>query len=197
MPTCVRIGVILAAGRGRRMGCTKQLVTWPTPEGPKPLVAAAYDAIRPICDQMVVVLGHDADVVATALGTRTFVRAMGDPDAPMFHSIRAGLTAALKIDPTATIVLQPGDHPAVDETTLQALLECSRSRAALAIIPEHGGRGGHPVLIPPAIAALLLQADSPHGLGQFWKEHPELCHRLPVDDPTILRDIDTPGDLTQ
>ena len=54
-----RIGVILAAGRGGRMGGKKQLTPWPGADGSKPLVAASYDAIRSICDDMVVVLGHD------------------------------------------------------------------------------------------------------------------------------------------
>ena len=53
------------------------------------------------------------------------------------------------------------------------------------------------MLIPPPVAALILAADCPAGLGQFWLDHPELCHRVPVDDPTVLRDIDTPADLAR
>ena len=103
------------------MGGKKQLTPWPTADGTKPLVAAAYDAIRPICDEMVVVLGHDADAVAAALGDRPFHRAESDPDAPMFESIRAGLRAALRIDSNATVVLQPGDHPEVAAVHAQTL----------------------------------------------------------------------------
>ncbi len=86
-----RIGVILAAGRGGRMGGTKQLKLWPSADGEKPLVAAAYDAIRPICDEMVVVVGDAADEVAAALGERPFHRTISDSDDPMFESIRAGI----------------------------------------------------------------------------------------------------------
>jgi molybdenum cofactor cytidylyltransferase len=195
MPTTDRIGVILAAGRGRRLGRTKQLVPWPAADGPMPLVAAAYDAVRPICNDMVVVLGHEANAVGAALGDRPFHRAESNSDAPMFESIRAGLAAAQEIDPAATIVLQPGDHPEVSPATLDALANCSLQQSAQAIIPEHNGRGGHPVLIPPAVAALILQTECPDGLGQFWTAHPDLCHRLPVDDSAILRDVDTPSDL--
>jgi molybdenum cofactor cytidylyltransferase len=195
MPTSPRIGVILAAGRGRRMGRTKQLIEVPTAGGPKPLVSAAYDAICTICDEMVVVLGQEADSVTAALVDRRFHRAVSNPDAPMFESVRAGVAAARDIDSTATIVLQPGDHPDVAPETLVALADCSLQRPAMAIIPEHGGRGGHPVLIPPPVAALLVQSDCPEGLGQFWTAHPQFCHRLPVNDPTVLRDIDTPSDL--
>jgi molybdenum cofactor cytidylyltransferase len=189
------IGVILAAGRGRRMGGTKQLATVTIAGVEKPLIAAAYDAIKPICDDMVVVLGHEADAVASALGDRLFHRAASDPDAPMFESIRAGLRAAQSLDEAATVVLQPGDQPRVLRTTLDALVESSRRHDTKAVIPQFGREGGHPVLIPPNIATHLIEGDCPRGLGDFWLKQPELCVRVAVNDSAVVTDIDTPGDL--
>ena len=148
------------------MGRTKQLVNWPTADGPKPLVAAAYDAIRAICDEMVVVVGHEADAVAAALGDRPFHRCSSDPDAPMFESIRAGLRSC-PVDRfrrrrwccNRAIIrkLQPN--------TLTALTDWSLKRPVQAVIPRIRGRGGHPVLIPPPLSMILLAADCPTGLG--------------------------------
>lgn len=190
-----RIGVILAAGRGGRMGRTKQLLTWNSPDGPKPLVAAAYDAIRPICNELIVVLGHEADAVAAVLADRPFHPVMSDPHQPMFESIRAGLRAATSLDADATVVLQPGDQPEVARDTLAVLVDQSLNRPRQVIVPQWSGRGGHPVLIPNYIAKSLLDADCPQGLGEYWSTHPELCFRVPVDDPSVLRDVDTPQDL--
>ena len=195
MQTTRRIGVILAAGRGRRMGGTKQLSNVATPEGPKPLVAAAFDAVRPICDEMIVVLGHEAEAVAAVLSERPFHRVLSDPDAQMFESIRAGLRAAIAIDEAATIVLQPGDQPQVARPTLDALIDASHHHPTKAIIPQFGTHGGRPVLIQPNIAEHLMEGDCPSGLGDFWLAHAELCVRVPVDDPTTLQDVDTLGDL--
>lgn len=192
-----RIGLILAAGRGRRMGRTKQLVPWPGEKGAKPLVCAAYDAIRPICDEMIVVLGHDAEAVTAALGERPFQPVYSEPDGPMFESIRAGLKAAQRSDAKATVVLQPGDQPEVAAATLEVLRDWSLKRAVRTIIPEYRGKGGHPVLIPASVVAVLADADCPSGLGDFWIERPELCHRVPVEDAGVLRDIDTLGDLRE
>jgi molybdenum cofactor cytidylyltransferase len=189
------VGLILAAGRGRRMGRTKQLLPWNSPAGKKPLVAAAFDAIQPICDSMIVVVGHDATAVAAALGERSFRQVIANPDAPMFHSIRAGLAAAQSLNATATFVLHPGDHPQVAPATLAALVAAAANEPDRAVLPEFQGRGGHPVLIPPIVAAHILLDECPNGLGQFWQDHPELCHREAVDDNSILRDIDTPADL--
>jgi CTP:molybdopterin cytidylyltransferase MocA len=192
-----RIGVILAAGRGRRMGQTKQLLAWQTSDGEKPLIAAAFDAIRPICDRMIVVLGHERISVAAALGDRTFHVAQSDPDAPMFASIRAGLLAARDLDPAAHVVLQPGDHPEVSPATLAMLADESRRQPSCAVMPAHQGRGGHPVLIPPNVVSRVLSSECPAGLGEFWTAHPEICVRVVFDDPAVVRDVDRPSDLRQ
>jgi molybdenum cofactor cytidylyltransferase len=195
MPSARRLGVLLAAGRGRRMGRTKQLLPWQTREGTKPLVAAAYDAVCSICDEMIVVIGHDADAVSAALGDRRFHRAQSDPDVSMFRSIRAGLEVARRLDPSAAVVLQPTDHPEVARSTLTALIETSLKCPDQAIIPEFAGRGGHPILIPPAVISRLLVSESPAGLSDVWISYPEYCVRIAVDDASVCRDIDTPEDL--
>jgi CTP:molybdopterin cytidylyltransferase MocA len=191
-----RIGVILAAGRGRRMGGTKQLLSWQGPDGTKPLIAAAYDAIRPICHEMIVVVGHEADAVAAALGKRKFYRVEADPDFPMFESIRTAMRTAQKIDPTASVVLQPGDQPAVAPSTLQRLIDLSYY-STKAIIPQFEGRGGHPILIPPSLAATLITIWLPNQGLNALLAYPTFGRRTVVDDPSILRDIDTPHDLPQ
>lgn len=194
-PPTRRIGVILAAGRGGRMGGTKQLRLWPTPAGPKPLICAAYDAIRPVCDEIVVVVGHAADDVVAALGSRPLHRATSDPSRPMFDSIRIGIQLALEIDSIATIVLHPGDHPEVNSATLEILAAWSLKRPGQVLIPQHGNHGGHPIFIPAMHARQLLNIDCPAGLGQYWTENPAICLRIPVEDVSVVRDVDTPADL--
>ena len=176
------------------MGGGKQFHPWPTESGEKPLVAAAFDAVAAVCDAMIVVLGHRADEVATALGERQFRAVQSDPDAPMFESIRVGMQAALETNPDSTVLLQPGDHPEVQPATLVQILIFSGKHPGRAIVPEFQGRGGHPVLIPAGIAQRLLTVVCPQGLGQFWSDHPELCLRLSVDDGSVVRDIDTAAD---
>jgi CTP:molybdopterin cytidylyltransferase MocA len=177
------------------MGCTKQLKPWPTAEGPKPLICAAYDSICSICDRMVVVLGHDAEKVAGALADRPFERALSSADVSMADSICAGLRAAISIDSQATVVLQPGDHPEVEASTLDALLAFSRRHPDRAVMPQYNDRGGHPVVVPITVAKAILAPPHLDNLKQFWADHPKLSSRLPIDDPSVLRDIDTPADL--
>ena len=184
------LGVLLAAGRGRRMQGAKQFEPWPTAEGTKPLVAASFDAVQGVCDEMIVVLGHRANEVATLLASRSFHPVISDADAPMFESIRSGLRAACSLDSRASVLLHPGDHPEVSAATLSSLLENSREYRQRAVIPEYCGQGGHPALIPSPLIELVLGTDCPHGLRQFWMDNPDHCQRIPVDDPSVIRDVD-------
>src|SRR5262245_14196111 len=82
------VGVLLAAGRGKRMGRLKQLLPWPpgaSADG-RTVVAASFDTIAPHCDEMIVVVGAEAEAVASALVPRRLRMVQADPDAEMFQS---------------------------------------------------------------------------------------------------------------
>ena len=194
--TAVRpTGILLAAGRGRRLGGTKQLIVLDTGDGAKPLVACAFDAIAPVCGTMIVVLGHEGDAVASALAPRAFVRVEADPDAPMIDSIKTGLRAAAKRAPGAPVLVQPADHADVDRSTLDGLRLAHAADPRRAVLPVHEGKGGHPVLVPARLVPRILDAPDQGGLRAFWEANPALVRRLPVDDPGAVRDLDVPEDL--
>ena len=191
-PKIARIGVLLAAGRGRRMGRTKQLVPWRADDEDKPLVAAAFDAIAPVCEAMVVVLGHETDAVAAALANRPFKRVSSDPDAPMFASVRRGIETAIEINPGASVFLHPADHPTVSRETLHALIDAAAKHPSAAIIPQHNGAGGHPVLIPAERLPAILKYNGAGGLQAHWASEPAGCVRVPVEDAGVLLNVNTP-----
>jgi CTP:molybdopterin cytidylyltransferase MocA len=182
------------------MGRPKQLLVWPphTPDG-KPLVAVAYDAIARVCDEMFVVLGHKSNAVMAALAGRKFRYYAFGESGDMFRSVRIGLAIAPikcdeKADDPVELLLHLADHPEVRRDTLDAIVAAGTSRPDCAVMPQFRGKGGHPVLIPPNVAKLICGYEGVGGLRQFWLDRPELCLRLPVDDPGVVFDVDTPSD---
>ena len=63
------------------------------------------------------------------------------------------------------------------------------------VIPRYKGKAGHPPLIHRSIFGQLLGWRGPEGLGGFLKAQSFLVTYLDVEDPFILRDIDTPHDM--
>lgn len=162
------------------------------------MVAAAFDSIARVCDTMFVVLGNETDAVMAALADRKYRYYKFSQPGDMFRSVQTGLSVGALECSTAElpvqVLLHPADHPAVRLDTLQALIRAADVRPELAAMPQYRGSGGHPVLIPSAVAKLICGHEGAGGLRQFWREYPELCLRLPVDDPGVVFDVDTQAD---
>jgi len=190
-----RIGVLLAAGRSTRMGRPKQLLPWPpNTENSKPLVAAAFDAIARVCDEMFVVVGEEADAVLSALKGRTFRAIDVGVPGEMIRSVRLGLTSASQLDSSASVLLHPADHPEVRRDILESMICRAAEQPDCAIVPTYRGKGGHPALIPASLVEDVISHSGAGGLRQFWLDHADRCVRLAVDDPGVVFDVDTQSD---
>ena len=179
-------GVLLAAGRGSRMGQTKQLLPW----GDGTVVEASFDAIAPFCDAMTVVVGADKEKIIEALGVRKFTCIKSDPDSEQLTSIELGLSKA-----TGDVLLHLADHPLVPSEVIPMIISAFSDKA---IIPTSDGKGGHPVLIPQNVVAQIRGWNGEGGLRQFWEEHPQFVERLPIENAQdMLIDLDTPEDYAR
>jgi len=182
------------------MGRTKQLLPWPpgdaaAEKSAKTVVEAAFDVIAGYCDAMVVVLGHEPEAVKAALGKRVFSCARVNPDTEMVDSIKAGLSFLLEAGQNwGAALVHPADQPQVDPNTIQTLLNEHAKHPWAAIMPEFEGRGGHPVIIPAGLFNSILTFCAHGGLRQLWIEHPHWRVRVPVNDRSVIADLDFPQD---
>jgi molybdenum cofactor cytidylyltransferase len=179
-------GVLLAAGRGSRMGQTKQLLPW----GDGTVIEASFDALAPFCDSMVVVLGADKEKIIEALSPRIFSVVESDPDAEQLASIKLGLK-----ETSGDVLLHLADHPVIPPEVIPILL---KEVSGCAVLPTSGGKGGHPVFIPRKLVELIVGFQGSGGLRHFWEEHHELVLRLPIENAKgMLIDLDTPEDYAK
>lgn len=186
-------GIVLAAGRSRRMGVPKPLLQL----GGETFLARAVAALREGgCDRVWVVVGEDAGataVEAAALGARTVLNP--DPDAEQIDSLRAALRM-LPPDTDAAVVL-PVDIPGVGPAAVRALRAAYHDRGAPISIASHGGEHGHPVLFARAVWPELLEGPLPEGARTVIHADPARVLAVPVEDAGILADVDTPADLAR
>ncbi len=114
------------------------------------------------------------------------------PESDMAASLRVGLdhlTSAV----TGVLVFLP-DTPLVSPATCRMLIDAHSTDPQGIIIPIHGGRRGHPLLLPRTIIAELSNYPTLRDLLHLRQELITLCS---TDDKAILLDMDTPEEYEQ
>jgi molybdenum cofactor cytidylyltransferase len=185
-------GIVLAAGRSRRMGEPKPFLRL---EG-RTFLERAVAALREGgCDPVVVVAGPAEDdaarrtaAEAAALGAAVAVNPAAD--AEQVDSLRVGLRA---LPPAAeAAVVAPVDVPEVSGETVRALADAFRRTGAPVALPAHGGRHGHPVLFARRVWPELLDGPLPEGARTVVHAHRAELAEVPV--AALPVDVDTPED---
>jgi len=188
------VGLVLAAGAGRRMGGPKALVRL-TDGGPTLVETAVARVVEGGCDRVVVVVGAAGDAVAALLeGSGARVVHADDWDEGMGASLRAGLAHLAQGDDDLALVTLV-DLPDVTAQVVRRLLGAARGegRAALARA-AYGGVPGHPVVIGrDHWGAVVTRARGDRGARDHLRETPH--HLVECGDLATGRDLDTVGDL--
>lgn len=182
--------VILAAGGSTRFGAPKQLLPW---QG-RPLIAHVADmAWMAGLSPVVVVVGAEADRVAPALAGRdALVLRNYRWQEGMSTSLSLGV-AALPSTVEASIFL-PVDQPLVDARFLRSLVAYWKQHAAGIVVPVGcEGRRGTPVLFARRFFAELAQLSGDVGGRVLFAQYPGDLVTMPVADPDLLIDVDTPA----
>lgn len=182
--------VLLAAGLGSRFDGGNKLLA--DVDGEPLVVHAALTLCLAAVDPVVVVVGHDAERVRASL-TGLSVETVENPDYAegQATSVAAGIDALPGHVEYAVFAL--GDMPDVATATVDRLVVAARETGADAVVPTYDGRRGNPVVFHRRQFDALADVDGDHG-GRALFDAIELT-RVAVDDPGVLRDIDTSEDL--
>ncbi len=140
------------------------------------------------CRSVTVVLGAHADSVIAGVARKR--QAVFVQNANYLQGQLSSLQTGLRSMPSESHVLMTlVDHPAVRESTVEALL-AEPSELAIARYREHNG---HPILLSPAIAKELLALDPSQTPKDTLHSHYGHARFVDVDDPGVIQDIDDPA----
>lgn len=160
----------------------------------KSLLLHAIDGLGPWCEAVVVVGGERGEEIAALAAMRpgTLTTTNPRPQGGMFSSVQVG-AGALAEELDGVFVL-PVDCPLVGASTYASLVAAFVAHEGRqAVVPEFGGRGGHPVLLPAAALGVVLAAPVTMTLREVLRDLHAL--RVAVDDEAVLMDLDTAEDL--
>jgi molybdenum cofactor cytidylyltransferase len=137
-----------------------------------------------------VVVGQREDEIRSALSRFPVIFARNDePESEMSASISIGIEHVPNDADAVFIALV--DQPAIPPAVIKTLIAERNRDGARLLIPEHNGRGGHPVLIDTPFRSELLGLDPARGLRAFFDRHKDEVLRVQVDSAYIARDMDT------
>jgi molybdenum cofactor cytidylyltransferase len=186
--------IILAAGASQRMGYPKALLSYRN----QPFISGILGAARAAgFDPVVVVLGYYADKIMQQIDLSDSAIAFNEElDAGPIGSIRAGIRI-VSGKPVAGVLVWPVDRPHVAVATVTALADAFRASHRPIVVPDHRGRRGHPVLFGRAVFDELLGAPNDLGARAVVDKDAARVLRVPVDDPAVLEDCNTPEDYQE
>ena len=184
--------VIQAAGKGSRFHSDQYKLLAPV-DGVPMILRALEPVLYAGFDEIVVVVGFHAAEMRDALADLP-VRIVENKEweAGQSTSLSAGLRAVQDSSDRACLLL--GDQPFLRKDTLQSLLKESDEHPEEIIVPFFQEKRGNPIVVPVIYYEKLLALTAGDEGGK--KLLKTVGYRvLPVEDPGVLRDIDTVGEL--
>ena len=183
--------ILLAAGESRRMGSPKALLHYQGRTFVERICAAFLGAG---VDELIVVLGARAEEIGRALPSHPALRPVVNSRyfQGQLSSLMVGI-GALSPDSEAAVV-NLVDHPLVSSATIKAVIDSFRAAPLPIILASYQGKRGHQVLFSSRVYGEILAAPLDQGAKVVVRKDPARVRELPLDDPGILADIDTPED---
>ena len=176
--------LVLAAGFSRRFGADK--LTAPMPDG-DPLIQHTLKNISFACEEILIVSRPETGLGLEQWPTTVFA----DAQRGMGASLAWGISRLPAWDGCLVCL---ADMPCVRPRTYRLLMAELTSENI--VIPRLGSRRGNPVGFGRRFFAELAELNDERGGRKVIRRHEAAVREIPVEDPAILMDIDTPADLS-
>jgi molybdenum cofactor cytidylyltransferase len=187
--------IVPAAGRGRRMGAAKQLLT----VGDRPMLLATVAPLvaADIAGVCVVLHGELVGQVDLLHLPNVWTARNDDESSEMIDSVRIGVCAWREREAVRDgdgFLVCPGDHPGIARADFEACSAAFRAAPERIIVATRDGVHGHPMIFPAALADGVLSAECDAGLNGLLRVHAQRVMPVECRSPGVTRDVDTPED---
>ena len=181
--------VLLAAGSASRFGSDKLLHRL-THGVPIAIQSARH--LRKEIEQVVAVVrpgSAELQKAFSAEGVRSVVCDRADDG--MGASLACGISASENAD---AYLIALADMPFIRPSSIEAVRDALANGAPLAA-PYFRARRGHPVGIAASFRSEMERLTGDEGAKKILAKHAGKLVKIPVGDPCVILDIDTPADL--
>jgi molybdenum cofactor cytidylyltransferase len=187
--------IILAAGKSTRMRGRNKLLA--KVEG-KPIIRRVVEAaLRSKVDEVIVVLGWEADRIQKALAELPFRLVLNkDYEKGQSSSVKAGFREIAEV--AQAVLILPGDVALIDPRSINLVIsEYVRKKKAI-VIAGYKGRPGHPILLDRKLFKEIEKiGEDTFGLKAVVRNHEREVRLIETGSRNVLRDVDTREDLKE
>jgi len=179
--------IILAAGESTRMGANKLLLPW----NGRPMIRAIIENVMQAeFDQILVVLGAFRDEILPIIQELPVIHCYNSSyKQGMLSSVQCGFRNLPESADAAMIFL--GDQPMISVAVIRILIKEYRKLKTGMLVPLYKGKRGHPVMIDKKYKNAIEKLDPAQGLRALFYRKNEDIQEVEVNEPSILKDIDT------
>ena len=182
--------VVLSAGESSRMGRPKALLPI---EGETFIGRIVGSLKRTQVGKILVVLGHNADQLAAAIGALP-VEILINPNYQLgqLSSLQVAVRNLLSDPDCEGMLVHLVDHPYIDASLVDRMIRQFYESKKDIVVPRCRGKRGHPVLFSRRLFGELLDAPMDQGAKAVVNAHGDATLEIETDDEGITVDIDTP-----
>jgi molybdenum cofactor cytidylyltransferase len=183
-------GIILAAGESRRMHEPKMLLRF----GDVTILEAVIKSCEESClDRIMVVVGAYKKRVEERIDRYSVKICVNDNyKEGMLSSVQKGFQCLPKGTRAAVIVL--GDQPLIPSAVIDKVVKAFTRTGKGMVLPVYKHQRGHPLLIDSKYQGDIKNLDPEIGLRELLQKFSLDIEEVIVNDPNVLKDIDTPED---
>jgi len=175
------------------MGRDKALLPW---HGGT-FLSAAIESLQSTTELVIVVAGeNEANLEPIVNAQAGFLVRNSNPAQGQFSSLQLGLREVLNRGRDAAIVTLV-DRPAPSALTVEQIKDAflSAPETIWAVVPEYAGRHGHPIVVGREMIEAFLRAPVTSSAREVEHAHQQHILYLPVTDPAVATNVDTPEDF--
>ena len=187
------VGLLLAAGSGTRFGGEKLLARFASGDvAGEPIGVVALRHLRVAVSDVIAVVRDDDRALAAELGANgARVVRCANADDGLGASLACGVHATAQAHGWLVAL---ADMPWIEPATIERVA-AALAQGAVVAAPFYQGKRGHPVGFGKTCYDALAALTGDEGAKSIVAAHRDSVTRIDVDDPGILRDIDTREDL--
>jgi len=190
----MKLGLLVAAGYGRRFDPSGSRSKLEARLDSRMVAVRTAQALLAHCDGVIAVVRPQSEALAIELAAAGCAIAPVTGEEGMGTSIACGARRAWDHPELDTLLVQPADMPWLEALSVRQVLDAQAADGQLIVVPTYRGQDGHPVRFDRSLVPELMQLSGERGARRLLERHPPL--RLALADEGVVRDLDTPQDLT-